>query len=127
MKLYAVKCNGGYVRGSTIQGCACVTIEKASVFNENNMAGAYELIHAAVQNDIEGVQLVELAVIERNNSLPEDLLSNKLKEILHKKQASSEDRKKWEDILLEKLNLLGEEEFVGLAEQVRIKWRVAPE
>jgi len=122
VKLYVLKCDGGYVRSNSPQGCSCVEIEKASVFREKNTMESEALAQRAIMEGINNVRLVELKVIEKVDSAREDGLKQSLYEMLNEKHGDLvDDRKKWEDILLKKLRLLGENDFVKLAEQVRNK------
>ena len=122
VKLYVLKCDGGYVRSNSLRECSCVGIDKASVFNENNLMEPEALTQRAVMEGINNVCLVELKVIEKLDAAREDCLYQSLYKMLEEKQGGqAEDRKKWEDILLTKLHLLGENDFVVLAKQVRTK------
>lgn len=121
-KLFVLKCHSGYVRSDSRLGCLCVGLDKASVFNEENLMQLEALSQRAAREGIKSVRLVELKVIEKVNSAREDGLKQSLYEMMNEKHRDPvADRKKWEDILLEKLILLGENDFVELAEQVRCK------
>ncbi len=122
LKLYVLKCDGGYVRSNSPQGCSCVEIDKASVYKEINLMELETLSNRAARKGIKNVRLVVLKVIEKVDSAGEDGLRQSLCEIMNEEHGDlAADRKKWEDILLKKLRLLGENDFVELAEQVRNK------
>ena len=119
IRLYALKCDGGYVKKDSSNGCICVAIEKASVFKEQNLSEVDVLLKNASSSGLTGVRLIELNIIEKENKNAEEL-KQKLREMLLKSTTAQEkDRKDWENILLEKLRLSGEKEFVALAEKVR--------
>lgn len=64
MKLYVLKCDGGYVRNMDLNKCKCVPIEKASVFNEKNLPEAKALMKCAKREGLNNVRVVELIVTE---------------------------------------------------------------
>ncbi len=65
MKLYVIKCDGGYVKKSVLPKYECVPIEKASVFNERNLREAEALVKYARNDKINNVRIVELIITER--------------------------------------------------------------
>lgn len=66
IKLYALKCRGGYIKNSSEQGCRCVPLSKASVFND---PGSLEdIVHLAVRQGITDIKRIELTIMERDYS-----------------------------------------------------------
>lgn len=63
VKLYALKCRGGYVRSSGEEGCQCVPFNKASVYNDPD--SLEEITRLAEKEGINGIKRVELTIMER--------------------------------------------------------------
>lgn len=121
MKLYALKCNGGYVRFNNQVGFQLVAMEKASVFGPDRLSQVNEIIAGAMEHGMTNVRLVELYIIEKDLTPAEDL-SQQLQEM---RQGNFPDLAafyhRWGNILLKKLRQLGAVEFARAAEEVREK------
>jgi hypothetical protein len=110
------------MRSSSPHECSCVEIEKASVFKEISSKELKALSQIAARTGVTNVRLVKIKVIEIIDPAGEDGLKQSLYEMLDEQHGDlAAARKKWEDILLTKLSLLGENDFVDLAKQVKSK------
>jgi hypothetical protein len=63
MKLFALKCDQGYLR-KTESGCQCVNLEKASVVKEPDLLNMNILAENAFQAGYQNIYLIELVVTE---------------------------------------------------------------
>lgn len=63
IKLYALKCKGGYVRNSREEGCQCVPFNKASVYNDPD--SLENIARLAEKEGINDIKRVELIIMER--------------------------------------------------------------
>lgn len=64
LKLFAVKCNQGFIREDLQQGPLCVSIQKASVFDESGLQRIAEMIDRARECGFTQVRKVELLITE---------------------------------------------------------------
>lgn len=82
MKLYALKCDDGYLKRDQEKGCIIVSIEKASVFDENN-PGAIEPLLKEIRGKGWGqIKLVELSIVEKEDFTGGVKLKSRLQEAL---------------------------------------------
>ena len=65
IRLYALKCDSGYIKKDSTNGCICVALEKASVFKEQNLLEVEVLLENAKASGLSGVRLIELNIIEK--------------------------------------------------------------
>lgn len=63
MKLYALKCDQGYLR-KTESGCQSVRLEKATVVNQTGLEGLETLAVAAGKAGFPNIYIIELLVTE---------------------------------------------------------------
>jgi hypothetical protein len=72
VKLYALKCRGGYLRVST-DTYSCVEMAKASVFPEDKFSTLADYVERARQQGFSDVRITQLLVTECEDfSPPED-------------------------------------------------------
>lgn len=64
MILYALSCEGGYVKKNKNKGCLCVPIEKASVVAPTNLEDLDSLAVQARISGLTNIFLVELKISE---------------------------------------------------------------
>ncbi len=66
MKLYAIKCRGGYVKNDTEKGYICVDLRKATVYDKVDLNRLNEVINCARDKGITDIKIVELTITERD-------------------------------------------------------------
>lgn len=69
LKLYTLKCKGGYIRISTDGGCTCVGLDKASVFDRPDHRELKKAQRRAKDSGIGDLRVVELQIIENDYHL----------------------------------------------------------
>ena len=65
LKLYALKCEGGYIRFNATDGSRCFGLNKASVYDCPDHGELQEAMHQAKNAGIKDLRLVELNIEER--------------------------------------------------------------
>lgn len=65
MNLFVLKCDSGYIK-KTPDGCQCISIEQATVFNQSNIGEAEYLARCADDNGLKNIRLAELSIIEKD-------------------------------------------------------------
>ncbi|MEW5920194.1 MAG: hypothetical protein AB1796_04410 [Bacillota bacterium] len=63
LKLYALKCKGGYIRFSPAGGCTCVGLNKAGVYECPDHQDLEEALRCAEDAGMEDLRLAELHII----------------------------------------------------------------
>lgn len=66
IKLYALKCKGGYIKNSKNEEIKCVNFNKASVFGDEGLSKADEIITQAKDLGLNEIRLVELHIHEHD-------------------------------------------------------------
>lgn len=70
IKLYALKCQDGYLRVSNMECYQCVEMDKASVFPLEKLSVLKEILERAKKNGLVAVRVVELIVTENEDFIP---------------------------------------------------------
>ncbi|WP_156203356.1 hypothetical protein [Candidatus Syntrophocurvum alkaliphilum] len=66
IKLYAIKCNSGYIKNSQNEELKCVSLDKASVFGDERLNQVNEVINQAKKKGLKEIRLVTLNIIEHD-------------------------------------------------------------
>jgi len=65
MNLFVLKCDSGYLK-KVPNGCQCLSIEQATVFNQPNEGEIEYLVGYGNNNGLKNIRLAELSIFEKD-------------------------------------------------------------